>query len=279
MAVNKYIKPFILHALLILMVLISLYPMFIMLAGALKSSGEFSSNAAGLPIKVTFQNFRDLFGYNGGSIVRTYLNSVFISTTYTLVTLLFATMAAYAFSKLDFRGRNILFFMLLATMMIPVELNMTPMYLMFSKIHWLNTYQVQIIPGTANVFALFLLRQHVDNIPNELIEAARIDGAGNLRVYRSIIIPTSMPAISALGILVFLGKWNDYLFPKIMIDQTNVMPIMEILPTLNIKGSDEAMPFVLVLAGCTIVVVPLLIVFFIFQDKFMASVTLGAVKG
>jgi len=279
MAIKKFTKTFILHAALIIMVIISLYPIFIMIAGSLKANGEFSTNAAGFPIIISIQNYIDLFGYSAGIIVRTYANSLFVSTSSTIITLLLATMAAYAFGKLQFKGRDIIFFMLLVTMMIPAELNMTPLYLMFSKMHWLNSYQIQILPGTANVFALFLLRQHVSTIPNELLEAAKIDGAGHLRIYKDIIIPTSMPAITALSILVFLGKWNDYLFPKIMIDNPKFMPIMEILPTLNIKGSDMAMPFELILAGCTIVVLPLLIVFFIFQDKFMSSVTLGAVKG
>lgn len=279
MTANKFIRPAILHAMLIVVVVIALYPIFIMIAGSIKANGEFSTNAAGLPIHVSLQNYKDLLGYSGGVITRTYGNSVFISTTYTLITLLLATMAAYAFGKMKFKGNNLIFFILLTTMMIPAELNMTPLYLMFSKLHWLNSFQIQILPGTANVFALFLLRQHMSSIPNELLEAAKIDGAGHWRVYKDIIIPTSMPAITALSILVFLGKWNDYLFPKIMIDNPKFMPIMEILPTLNIKGSDMAMPFELILAGCTVVVLPLLIIFFIFQEKFMSSVTLGAVKG
>jgi ABC-type glycerol-3-phosphate transport system permease component len=268
-----------LHAALIVVVIVSVFPFFVMIAGGLKTSGEMASNAAGIPQRPTLENYHNLMTYNAGVIVRTYANSLFIATTYTVLTLFMATLAAYAFAKMHFRGRDLIFFLLLTTMMIPAELNMTPLYLMFSRMHWLNTYQVQIIPGTANVFALFLLKQYVETIPDSLLEAARIDGAGHLRIYWDVIVPTAMPAIGALSILVFLGKWNDYLFPKIMIDKPNMMPIMEILPTLSVKGSELAIPTELILAGCTVVVLPLLIVFFAFQEKFMASVTLGAVKG
>ncbi len=278
-ALRRNIKALPLHAALVVVVIVSLFPFLVMIAGSLKVAGEMSTNAAGIPRHPSLANYRDLISYNGGVMVRTYANSLFISTTYTALTLLLATLAAYAFGKMKFKGRNLIFFLLVTTMMIPAELNMTPLYLMFSRMRWLNTYQVQIIPGTANVFALFLLKQYVETIPDSLLEAARIDGAGHLRIYKDVLIPTSMPAIGALSILVFLGKWNDYLFPKIMIDKPMMMPIMEILPTLNVKGSELAIPTELILAGCTVVVLPLLIVFFIFQDKFMASVTLGAVKG
>ena len=124
-----------------------------------------------------------------------------MAASYTALSCLLASMAGYAFAKFKFRGRNVLFLMLLITMMIPAELNITPLYLIFSKMKWLNTYRVQIIPGAANVFAMFLMRQYMMSIPDSLIEAARIDGAGEWKIFSKIVLPISSPSIGALAIL------------------------------------------------------------------------------
>ncbi|MDF2877252.1 MAG: ABC-type transporter, integral rane subunit [Clostridia bacterium] len=269
----------VLHFVLVIACLVAVYPVFIMVFGALKSAQELSSNAAGLPIVPTLDNFSRLINYNSGLIVRTFFNSIFIATTYTALTCIVASLAGFAFAKYKFTGRNVLFMMLLITMMIPPELNITPLYLIFSKLGWLNTYQVQIIPGIANVFSLFLMRQYMITIPDSLIEAARIDGASDFKIFRTLILHMSVPAIGALAILQFLSKWNELLYPKIMLTKQELMPIMVILPTLNELDSARSVPWELVLAGCSLVTVPLIIVFLIFQDKFLSSVTMGAVKG
>lgn len=269
----------IIHLILLTACLISVYPVFIMVSGSLKSAQELSLNASGFPMQPTLNNFKRLFNYNSGIIIKTFLNSIFVSVSYTALTISVASLAAFAFAKYKFKGRDTIFIMLLITMMIPMELNITPLYLMFSKMNWLNTYKVQIIPGIANVFALFLLRQYMVTIPDSLIEAAHIDGAKDFKVFYKIILPISMPAIGALSILQFLSKWNELLFPKIMLTKTKLMPIMLILPTLNELDSARSVPWELVLAGCTLVTIPLIILFLIFQDKFLDSVTMGAVKG
>jgi len=274
------IKGAILHIILIAVAFCALYPVFIMIAGSFKTAAELAVNASGFPKNPTFDNYKRLLNYNSGIIVRTYLNSVFVSVSYMLLTLFVSSLAAFAFSKYKFRGKNVLFVALLFTMMVPAELNMPPMYLLFSRIKWLNTYQVQILPGIANVFALFMLRQYMQSIPDSLTEAARIDGAGHFKVYTDIIIPTTMPAISALGILLFLGKWNEFLFPKLMLDKVKLMPIMLILPNLNEANTTFTVPpWELLLTGCAIVTLPLIVLFTIFQDQFVSSATIGAVKG
>lgn len=197
----------------------------------------------------------------------------------TVLQLLVASMAGFAFSKYNFKGKNFLFVMFLMTMMVPGELLLTPQFLLFSRLGWLNTYQVQIIPAIANTFAMYMCRQFMDSIPGELVEAGRIDGAGHWKIYTSIILPTSVPTLGALGILQFLSKWNDFLYPKIMITKMMYKPIMVVLPTLTEGGDTSGTPYDLILAGCTLVVIPMLIVFFCLQDKFLQSVTIGAVKG
>lgn len=266
------------HILLLFFGLLSIYPVFVMVSGALKSAQELSQNASGFPMSPTAENFKRLMNFSSGLILRTFANSVFVSSVSTVLTVMIASLAAFAFAKYKFRGRDVLFVMLLITMMIPGELNMTPLYLMFSKIGWLNTYQVQIIPSIANVFSLFMLRQYMITIPDSLIEAARIDGAKDFRIFLRIIVPISAPSIGALIILQFLSKWNEILFPKIMLTKQDFMPVMLILPTLNELDSARSVPWELVLAGCTLVTIPLIIVFLLMQDKFLSSVTMGAVK-
>ena len=266
------------HLLLIAVCLILLFPVYIMVSGSVKSAEELALNVIGIPKHPTLDNFKRLFALNSGLILRTYGNSLFVSTCYTALVVLIASLAGFAFSKFTFWGRDVLFMLLLITMMSPVELNITPLYLFFSKIRWLNTYRVQIIPGIANVFALFLMRQYMVSIPNSLIEAARIDGGSDFFVYGKVIMPISVPAVGALAILQFLSKWNELLFPRMMLTRERLMPIMVILPTLNEIESARSVPWELVLAGCTLVTIPLIIVFLLFQDKFLSSVTLGAVK-
>lgn len=267
------------HLFLIAVSFFAVYPMFVMVTGSFKPLSELFINSSGLPHSPTIDNYSRLLNYNSGIISRTFMNSLFISSATTVLQLIVASMAGFAFSKYKFRGKNFFFLMFMLTMMVPGELLLTPQFLIFSRLGWLNSYQVQIIPAVANTFAMFMCRQFMDSIPNELLEAARIDGAGHWRIYTRIILPTSVPTLGALGILQFLSKWNDFLYPKVMITKIAYKPIMVVLPTLTEGGDTSGIPYDLVLAGCTLVIVPMLIVFLCLQDKFLESVTLGAVKG
>ena len=249
-----------------------------MLLDSFKLGSELAANSWGLPVRPTMDNYVRLLNYNAGTMIKSYMNGVFISTSYTLLTIMVSSLAAYSFSKYTFKGKKTLFFLLLSTMMVPTEIALPPLYIMFSKMHWLNTFQVQIIPGIASVFVMFMLKQYIDGLPTSLIESARIDGAGHLMVFSRIMLPLASPAIGAMTILTFLGKWNDYLWPIIMLTKPKYMPIMVLLPTLSDRNNIFTVPWELVLTGCTIVTLPLIGVFLVFQDKFMSSVTMGAVK-
>lgn len=257
---------------------IALLPVFLMLIDSFKTGTELAQNSWGLPKSPTLSNYVDLITYNSGVVIRTFFNSLFVSVTTTALTLVIASLAAFAFSKYKFKGRNIIFLILLTTMMVPSELTMPAIYLMFSKVKMLNTYSIQIFPGIANVFCLFMLKQYMDSLPDTLIDAAKIDGAGHFCIFRKIILPLVKPALGALAILTFLGKWNDYLWPHTLLTKTEVMPIMVILPTLNTSTSTYSIPWQMVLSGCTIVTLPVVIIFLAFQEQFMSSVTIGAVK-
>lgn len=157
---------------LVIMCLLSLFPVYIMITGSFKSASDLAVNSYGLPQKWTLENYRRLLSYNSGIIARTYMNSIVITASHTILVMLFGSMAAFAFSKYHFKGKTVLFTLLLATMMVPFELSVTPLYIMFSKIGWLNSYKIQIIPFTANVFAMFMIRQFMEGIPDSLVEAA-----------------------------------------------------------------------------------------------------------
>lgn len=258
--------------------IIALIPLWIMLCDSLKTGTELATNSWGLPQEPTLANYVDLVSYNSGIMVRTFLNSLFVSIVYTALTIIISCLAAFAFGKYRFKGRNAIFMILVATMMIPSELTMPTIFLMFSKMKMLNTYAIQIFPGIANSFCLFMLKQYIESLPDSLLEAARIDGAGHVYLFRKIVIPLVKPAIGALTVLTFLGKWNDYLWPSTLLTKVEVMPIMVVLPTLNTSTSTYSIPWELVLAGCTVITLPLVIVFLLFQDQFMSSVTIGAVK-
>lgn len=267
------------HLFLIFCSLVAIFPVFIMISGSFKPITELFINSWGFPRNFTLDNYVRLLNYNSGMIMHSFMNSVFISASTTVLQLIVASMAGFAFSKYTFKGKNLLFMMFLLTMMVPGELLLTPQFIIFSRLGWLNSYQVQIVPAIANTFAMFMCRQYMDSIPDEMLEAAKVDGAGHWRIYTQMILPTSVPTLGALGILQFLSKWNDYLYPRIMITKVQFKPIMVILPTLTEGGDTSGTPYDLILAGCTLVVIPMLIVFFALQDKFLKSVTLGSVKG
>ena len=263
---------------LVIMCLLSLFPVYIMITGSFKSASDLAVNSYGLPQKWTLENYRRLLSYNSGIIARTYMNSIVITASHTILVMLFGSMAAFAFSKYHFKGKTVLFTLLLATMMVPFELSVTPLYIMFSKIGWLNSYKIQIIPFTANVFAMFMIRQFMEGIPDSLVEAARIDGAGHFKIYYKIMVPICKPEMGSTTVLVALAKFNDYLWPKVVVQKQMYQPIMTVLPTLNEKNVVWNIPRELILTGCTIVIVPLIILFVCLQDLFMDSVAIGAVK-
>jgi len=263
---------------LVLVSFFFLAPMILMMLNSFKTNAEMAGNSWGLPRVWTLENYVSLVEFNRGLMVRTFFNSVYVSVSYTILTLIVSSLAAYVFSKLKFKGSNVIFIIFLATMMIPREITMPAIFLMFARVGMLNTYSIQILPGVANVFCLFMLKQYMDQIPNTILEAATIDGAGKLRLYSKIVVPLARPALGAMAILVFLEKWNDYLWPSVLLTRREVMPIMVILPTLNVGTSMYAIPWNLIMTGCAIVTLPLVVVFLIFQEQFMSSVTIGAVK-
>ncbi len=267
------------HAVLILTVVLSLYPFLLMLQNSFKSNEEVLLNPGGWPENFTLASYRELFDYQGNQVLRSFANSVFIATTSTVLAVVLAGLAGFAFAKMRFRGRDLIFAALLGTLMVPTEVTLPPLYIMFARIDWLNSYQVQIVPSVASVFGLFMVRQYMLSLPDELLEASRLDGANRWQQFWQIVVPISAPVLGAFAILHFIGRWNDYLWPLIVVTDPDVQPIMTLLPTIKDPIVGFFTPWGMVMAGCVLITLPLVAVFLLFQDKFMSGVVAGATKG
>lgn len=259
---------------------LAVYPYLVMLAGGFKTAGELTTNPGGAPSHPTVGNFRHLFsGSTGSTMWRALLNSVIVTVPFTALTVLLCAMAGYAFAKYTFHGRNLIFGLLIASMLVPVEVNIPTLYIMFTKINWLDSYQVQIIPGTASVLGMFMVRQYMRGLPDEVLEAARVDGAGHWRIFWRIALPMAAPVLGAVAVLTFVLKWSDYLWPLIMVSSPKYQPIMVALPALSTSASGFIVSYELLLAGSLIITVPLLVVFLRFQNALMNGTAAGAVRG
>lgn len=276
---TRWARPALVASYLILavMVILSLYPFAMMVINSFKSDSEILRNPAALPENWTVESYLALFAFHGGAWIN-FINAVIISCSSTAIAVLITAMAGYAFSKYSFVGRDVIFTLLMLTLMVPPQITIPPLYLMFAKIGWLNTLQVQIVPTVTSIFGLFMVRQYMQGVPNELIEAARIDGAGHWQVFWRVMLPVSAPILGAFAILHFLGIWNAYLWPLIVATDPNVQPIMVTLPNMTDPNIGFLPVWGTIMAGCSLATLPILIVFLVFQDHFMASATVGAVK-
>jgi len=272
-----YLKRGAAYSVLGILTVLSLYPLVVMVLNSFKSNAEIDLNPSGLPQKITVENYVSILG-GPANLLGNFWNSVLVSTISTILAVFLAALAAFAFAKYRFNGRNFIFAMLLATTMVPGEITIPPLYLLFAKIDWLNTYQVQIVPSIVSVFGLFMIRQYMLTIPNSLLEAARMDGANHWKIFWLIVLPISTPVLGAFTILHFLSIWNSYLWPLLMANKSDVTPLVVVLPTLTDSQTGFTPIWGSIMAGSVLSVLPIVVVFVFFQNKFMSSVVLGAVK-
>lgn len=228
-----------------------------------------------LPIPFTLDNFTEVF--SSVPIGQMALNSVIVAVVSVVGSLFIASLAAYAFSRIDFRGRTPLFIGLLSALMIPGQLTVIPVFILMRMLGLIDTLTALWLPALINVFAIFFLRQYFNSIPRDLDEAARIDGAGHLRILFQIILPLSGPALSALAILGFEASWNNYFGPLIFLSTPENMTLPIGLVALS-SGLGASQPTV-VFAGISFVVLPMLVLFLLTQRAFVASVATVGVRG
>jgi len=227
------------------------------------------------PVPFSLDNFAQVFGLI--PFGRMFLNSLIVATLATAGSLFTSILAAYAFSRLRFRGSQTIFVGILSALMVPVQLTIIPVFILMRTLHLVDTLTALWLPAFINVFAIFFLRQYFNTIPRELDEAARIDGAGHLWILFRMLVPLSGPAISALVILNFQAAWNDYFGPLIFISSPQNMTLPVGLVTL--QAGQGGGPAVVVFAAVTMVVIPVLVLFLVFQRSFVASIASSGIRG
>jgi multiple sugar transport system permease protein len=265
----------ILYFLVTLGALATLFPFYYMLVLATKSTAEIFSYPLPLWFGDSFMvNLNTLL--NAMPFFRNIFNSVFVATARTTLTLFFCALGGYAFAKYDFKGKEILFFSMLATMMIPGLLSIIPWFILMSEFDWLNTFYPLIIPGVANAFGIFLMRQFMEAIPTDVIDSARIDGCGEFQIFLRIILPMSLPGLGTLGILTFLGSWNMYLQPLLILQDKALYTIPVALSKLGGKIDQN---WGAQMVGTTLAIAPIVIAFVLASKQFISGLTEGATKG
>ncbi len=255
--------------------LVILIPFLWMIITSLKSKGALLSiPVEWIPKEPSLDAYRKIFGLQdfSGSI----FNSFYLAVATSLVQILSASMAAYAFSKIRFKGREPLFKVYLATMMIPFQVVFIPLFIVMSSLKLTNNLNAFLLLQFFNPFAIFMLRQKMMTISDSFIEAAIIDGANQFQIFRKIVLPLSSGILATLGVMAFMGSWNDYLFPLVMISDKKKFTLPLILSALQGQYSSD---YNLLMAGSLISIVPILIVYMLAQNYFRSGLQIGGIKG
>ena len=227
-----------------------------------------------MPSQFSLENYTD--AWNRGDFGLYFKNTTIVAVTATVLTVVINTMAGYAFAKYKFKGSTAIFMMFLATMMLPLEVLMIPIFQVVRTFHLYNNFWGLIIPSAATPAGVFLVRQYFLTIPNEIMESARIDGASETKIFLRLMIPLAKPVMSVLAIFAFLWRWNDYMWPLVVIRDTKKYTVQ--LALANFSGQ-YAVDWGSLLAMSVLTMIPVLIIFLIFQKQFMKGMVAGAVKG
>jgi len=226
-----------------------------------------------IPSKPTLKNFFELFERK--ELFRWTLNSVIVAGTVTVVQIFLCAMAGYAIAKKRFPGSRIFFWIYIASMMIPRQVTLVPLYILVANFGMINTYAGLILPSVAAPFGVFLMRQFMVTLPDEIIDAAKIDGAGEFRTFKDIILPMTKPAMAVLGIFTFVGEWNSFLWPLIVTQTTNMKTLQAGIALLQ---EEVPMKYSYLMSAATYAAIPMIIVFLAFQKYFLRGITVGAIK-
>ncbi len=283
----------IIYVLLTLVAIVSLFPLYWLFNTALTPATSTVKLPPDLiPMNATLNNFTEIIRTAGTSkipipgsaeplvIPRIYLwfiNTAFIAIFSTAVHVLFDSMAGYAFAKRKFPGSNVLFWLILAALMIPGQVTLVPLYLMITRMGLVNTFPGVILPGLADVIGIFLLKQYIQTLPSELEEAARIDGASEWMIYTKIILPLTVPALAVTAIFSFQRYWNSFLWPLIVLQTPDLFTLQVGLSFIH--TSEFGTNYGMMMAGAALAAIPMIIFFFAFQKYFMQGLRIGAIKG
>lgn len=264
------------HLVLAAVAIIIAFPFYWMLTTAFKSFFEATLFPPTLfPAEAHPENFQT--AWDSAPWSRYFVNTVIIATAVTVGEVTTAVLAAYAFARMQFRGKQLMFMLVLATLMIPSEATLIPSFVLVTKyLHWTNTLHVQIVPFLASAFSIFLLRQHFLSIPNELADAARIDGAGHLRFLRSVVLPLSVPVLVTVALITGIGVWDSFQWPLLVTSSDTVRPIQVGMAQFRTEFGAQ---YHLEMAAATFVIAPVVVVFLIAQRHLIQGVARTGIRG
>lgn len=267
-------KRFLLYFMLILGALLFTYPFLWMVLATFAPESEIGKLVL-LPSTFVLKSYRQVFAKI--PILRAFLNSMFVSASITAAVLVLSSMVGYALSRYRFKGQNLLFYVIIFTMTLPFQLTLIPQYILMVKFGWVDSYLALIMPYVINAFAIIMFRQHFMSIPQDLIDAARIDGCGEVQILFRILWPNSVPALVTVGIITFMTSWNEVLWPLIVIRDQDMMTMPQLVALFVVGGRAESQLGVK-LAAATLLAVPIVLAYFFFQRYFIQSMATAGLK-
>jgi len=273
----KYTRNTIIVVLLLLFALATLFPIYFMIMSSFGDPVEAGAVSYSIwPGKFSLESYKFFFNFSDYSF-RWLLNSLIVAGSVMISNVLFATMAGYAFSKIQFRGRNVLFAVLLCAMMIPYQVTQVPLYILIVNVFEIqNTYTALIAPSLVTVYNIFLAKQFMSSIPKEIMESAKVEGCNQFQILFRIIMPLSKTVMAVMAILTFMESWNTFFWPFLVTNTQDMQTIQVGLKTFRFANTTYFAPM---MAGATISALPMFILFFSLQRYFLEGVTVGAVKG
>ncbi len=267
-------KKLIFYIFLIVWTLIFIYPFLWMISATLRPEVEIGTLNP-IPGKITLHSYQQVF--EKIPIVRAFFNSLLVASTVTLGALILCSIIGYALGRLRFRGRNLIFNIVLFTMMIPFQITLIPLYILMVKLGWVNSYLALIIPWMVTALGIIMFRQYFQSIPQDIIDAARIDGCNELQIIFRVVWPLSVPALVTVGILTFMTTWNEVLWPLIVIRERNLMTMPQLVTIFAVGGQAESQLGVQ-LAAATLLALPIIVAYSFFQRYFIESMATTGLK-
>ena len=275
--ITRLLVDVILYGFLIFISLYMILPFVWMISSSLKPENEiFSIPPILISKNMTLSAYKTVIV--DGNILRILLNTFIVAASATVARLFFCSLGGFGFAKYKFIGKGPLFGILVATLVVPFSVTLIPLFVIMTKLSWTNTFLPLIIPGAASAFGVFFMRQYISTINNELLDSARIDGAGELTIFLRIIMPMVAPGMTSLGLIFFMGAWNDFLFPLVILKKPNLFTL-PIAINQMIQSMIGRPVYSQQMAAAVISIIPLLIIFLVFQRRFVEGITAGAVKG
>jgi ABC-type glycerol-3-phosphate transport system permease component len=276
-SIGHLIEDIVLYTVLIGISIFMIMPFIWMISTSLKSPSEiFARPLILIPPDATLNAYQELIEKH--DILNALKNTAFLATASTLVSLFFCSLGGYGFAKFKFPGKGIMFSFLLATMIIPFTVIVVPLYLIMRDLQWIDTFWPLIVPGAANAFGIFFMRQYISSISSQLLDAARIDGASEFDIYWRVILPIITPGLTSLGLIFFMGSWNSYLWPLLMLKSPSNFTLPLVIWFMNTPVGTQT-TYHLQMAASVISILPLLVIFLVFQRRFIEGITAGSIKG